>query len=587
MHSNLLKTSFFHDLSLKGKLALTLILCIILPIFIIATNIGQNLSKEYRRNAYENQLHLMDKSIDDIDLLYDRVLDLKNTFQTNYDIQKIVKGSATAKDYYNAVTKINDLILSNDYIHSVTLSTEEKIIFQQDKFLLYVQPEFFQKALDSGDSGFWTATYPLENAFFEKDKKLQVQSYFCLINQIQNRDNILTVLGITLKEDMLAKLLPNQFEGAGAKNLMIREDGLVISSTDKGLINTKLEDFISSLEGKSGFLEGKDDAVTFYTQSSQEGLYLVSIIPQKVFYAGQISLSFTIWLAILLSSLFGIVFSIIQNRYIINPLNELLVEMEKVESGDFSPTEKVSHKDEIGHIAVHFEEMKLKLKQTIDEVYLSRIHEQDARYTALLAQLNPHFLYNTLDSIRWLAIKNKDFVVGEQIETLADIFRHVLNEGREFVKIEDELSFVTDYMFLMKARHGDRIRLEILADDDVKSLLIPKLIIQPLVENSIQHGLESKLEGGNIKIVIRIQDDQLNILVEDNGIGCDEDKIRAKLESGNDLSSAFALQNIHRRLRLCYGENYGLHINTRIHEGFGVYMTIPLGEHNCNEIDDN
>ncbi|MCF7942120.1 MAG: sensor histidine kinase [Spirochaetia bacterium] len=584
MHTRLLRRRSFGDLSLRSKLILSIILCIILPIFIVAMIVGQDLSKESTDNAYENQLSLMEKSIDNIDQIYEQVWDLKTIFQVNYDIQKIVKGSATAKDFYLAGTKIQDLTRTVDYIHAITISTKEGIVFQHDKFLLYEKSEYFDRAVDSGANGFWTEPYTLDNAFFEKDQKTRVLSFFYLINQVQNLDKTLTVLGISIKEESLSTLLLSQYESRGAKNLLIRVDGLVLSAHDKDLINTSMKDTIDMFEGEMGVVDGEDGSVIFYRKGGASDAYLVSIIPGKIFSAGQSALYFTIGLAILLSTLFAIVFSLIQNHYIIRPLGELLGDMEKVKGGDFTIEEKHHGRDEIGAITEGFDEMKLTLRQTIDEVYLSRIHEQEARYTALLSQLNPHFLYNTLDSIHWLAIRNRDYAVGEQIETLSDVFRHVLSEGRNYVTIDEELTFVTDYMRLLKARNGDRIRVDISIEEGLGTHLIPKLIIQPLVENSIQHGLEPKIDGGTISIVISPEGDHILIIVEDDGVGADEREVTEKMNSGDELTSAFALRNIHKRLKLSYGEAYGIEITSEPDKGFQIRMRIPMteGEQPCD-----
>lgn len=576
MYKNLLKRNFFNDLTLRTKLVVSIILCIILPIFILSISIGQNLSNEYRNNAYENQLRLMERSIEDIDLLYKKVWDLKITFQVNFDIQKIVKGSAEARDYYQAATKISDLTQSLDYIHSITLSTEREIIFQQDKFLSYIQPEFFQKATETGNNGFWTNTYKLENAFFDKDKGLYVLSFFYLFHPGRETGTIPTLLGITILEEALAGLVVDQFENVGAINMLMRGDGLVLSSHDKKVINTYRADLLDSFPGQEGVIEKNGSNVVFYVKSQQEDLILLSVIPRKVFFSGQTTIALTIGLAIVLSFLFGIVFSLIQNRYIIKPLNELLFDMDKVKVGDFSITEKTHNKDEIGHITLRFEEMTATLKHTIDEVYLSKIHEQESRFTALVSQINPHFLYNTLDSIHWLAIKHKDYTVGEQIETLADVFRHVLSDGREFVKVREELKFVTDYMFLMNARYGDRINLEVYAQEEFQELLIPKLIIQPLVENAIIHGLEDKLEGGWVRIAFEKEGADVIITVADNGHGATEEVLRNALAEGDEIISAFALRNINSRLKLCYGETFGLQLQSVLNQGFLVQIRIPL-----------
>lgn len=565
----------FRDLSLRNKLILSIILCIILPIFIIAMIIGQNITRESLKRAQEHQLLQMEKSMEDIDLVYEQVEDLKTTFQLSYDIQKIVKGSATAKDFYLAGTRIGDLTQTASYIYAITLSTAEGIIFQQDKFLLYEKPEYFDQAIREGVKGFWTETYSLDNAFFEKDKVLQVQTNFSLINQVQNLDQTLTVLGISIKEEYISKLLLSTFESEGAVNLLIREDGLVLSSHDKSLIGTDFHETVARFEGRSGVIDGDDRMSICYSRSSRGDSYLVCMIPKKALTSAESTLYVTIGLAIFLSAVFAIVFSFIQNHYIIQPLGELLHNMEKVQAGDFSVEEKTHTRDEIGYLSERFDQMRNRLRKMIDEVYLSKIHEQEARYTALLSQLNPHFLYNTLDSIHWLAIKHQDHTVGEQIETLSDVFRHVLSEGRNYVRIEEELKFVEDYMLLMRARHGDRIRLLIEIEKGLEGCLIPKLIIQPLVENAILHGLESKVEGGTIRITIASVGNRIQFIVSDDGIGADQKQVLRQMDSGDELSSAFALRNIHKRLKLSYGQEYGITIESSPNEGFTVRMFVP------------
>ncbi|MGO4370868.1 sensor histidine kinase, partial [Paenibacillus sp. MCAF20] len=133
---------------------------------------------------------------------------------------------------------------------------------------------------------------------------------------------------------------------------------------------------------------------------------------------------------------------------------------------------------------------------------MGRIKQREAELTALQSQINPHFLYNTLDSIHWLAVKKKNYDVSEQIEALAEIFRHVLNNGEPLVTVRQELDFLESYMFIQTRKYGDRIKLRISADAKLMGCKMPKLILQPLVENAIVHGLEHIVEGGFIEVVI-------------------------------------------------------------------------------------
>jgi two-component system sensor histidine kinase YesM len=194
----------------------------------------------------------------------------------------------------------------------------------------------------------------------------------------------------------------------------------------------------------------------------------------------------------------------------------------------------------------------------------------------LTSQVNPHFLYNTLDSIRWKALKNKDEEVAEQIEALANIFRHVLSKGNDVVTVEQEIKQLETYLFIMNFRYKNRIKCKIIADDKVKQLKIPKLILQPIVENSILHGIEPRLEDGEITVSIEVRRDWLYIIIADNGCGADADEINNMLKNKEVNDNFFALKNIDQRIKLRYGEEYGLLFNSTIGKGTIVTLIIPV-----------
>lgn len=155
----------------------------------------------------------------------------------------------------------------------------------------------------------------------------------------------------------------------------------------------------------------------------------------------------------------------------------------KLKSGNFNIALTIDSKDEIGEISNGFLRMVHQLKETINDVYVGRIKQREAEIKALEAQINPHFLYNTLDSIHWLALKQKNYDVSEQIEALAELFKHVLNKGEPFVTIRQEVDFLENYMLIQKRKYGQRIKLRIHVDPALMNYKMPKLVLQPLVEN--------------------------------------------------------------------------------------------------------
>ena len=261
------------------------------------------------------------------------------------------------------------------------------------------------------------------------------------------------------------------------------------------------------------------------------------------------------------------------------------MKIDRVKEGDFTEEDTVYPGDEIGALNQEFDEMSRRLKRLIEEVYTTKIKEQEAELNALIAQINPHFLYNTLDSIHWMAIKNRDYSVGEQLEALAAIFRHVLNQGEECVTIASEVEFIQNYMAIMESRFGRRVKIQIQTEPGLEKVMIPKLIIQPLVENGILHGLEPKKEGGTILITIAEREKKLVIAVEDDGVGADAAEIVKKMKDGDGGKDTFALKNIDDRIRLRYGNSYGLRFESKPGEGTRVLVVMPLEEEN-DEADD-
>lgn len=204
----------------------------------------------------------------------------------------------------------------------------------------------------------------------------------------------------------------------------------------------------------------------------------------------------------------------------------------------------------------------------------------------LMSQINPHFLYNTLESIRGQAIQNDDLIVAEMTETLSIFFRYCVSRKGTLVSIDDEIKNVKVYMKIMKFRLTDKFKFDIILDDDLESKLneyqIPKLTLQPIIENAIIHGIHGYKAGGKIKLRIELLLDSIRIYIRDNGVGIireELDRINSNLNTrwaqNENISSGLALSNINRRIKLAFGEMYGLHIFSIRKVGTNVIIHIP------------
>ncbi|WP_338130565.1 sensor histidine kinase [Cohnella ginsengisoli] len=275
---------------------------------------------------------------------------------------------------------------------------------------------------------------------------------------------------------------------------------------------------------------------------------------------------------------FGILFALLQNRSVIRPLKQLHREMSKVKNGSFHIGLDIRTGDEIGRVAFIFTGMVQQIQDLIERVYKGQLREKEAELKAMQAQINPHFLYNTLDSIRWMAVKNKDYEVGEQIEALSDLFRHSLNQGKEATTLREEIDHLRNYLLIQQTRFSDRLSCLIEVDPSALDAEIPKLVLQPLVENAIVHGLEDEPRGGRIEVRAAYANGEIAITVRDNGKGTDALPIRAMLAGDTTGREAFALLNIHERIKLRYGEEYGLEFDSAPGRGTVVVVRIPARE---------
>ncbi|MBU5485861.1 sensor histidine kinase [Clostridium sp. MSJ-11] len=263
---------------------------------------------------------------------------------------------------------------------------------------------------------------------------------------------------------------------------------------------------------------------------------------------------------------------------IVKPIQRLKENMVEVSNGNLHSYYKIEHNDEISILGQVFNKMVADIKNLINQVYQVQAQKRSTELKALQSQINPHFLYNTLDTVQWKALEYDAFEVADMINSLSGFFRISLSDGKEFITITDEAEHVKSYLEIQKMRYKDKISYHIDVDDSVEQYLIPKLIIQPLVENSIYHGLKLRKQNGTIYINISTEEGYLIIQVIDNGLGMDSEQLtilRKNLAQSIE-SDHYGLYNINERLKLAFGEKYSIIIESEFEIGTKVLLKIPV-----------
>jgi two-component system, sensor histidine kinase YesM len=265
---------------------------------------------------------------------------------------------------------------------------------------------------------------------------------------------------------------------------------------------------------------------------------------------------------------------------ITKPIITLSKKMKNVQKGNFENVEiarvPYEESDEINQLSNDFVVMIDKINELIKENYVKQISVKETQLKALQAQINPHFLYNTLNSINWIAKANKQDDISNMVKALGNLLRSSISSKDSIITVEDELKLLSDYITIQRIRYEERLDLNIHVDEDLKQHHILKLTLQPIVENSIKYGLEQITGIGKIEIKSLKFEDYFELVVCDNGPGM-SDEFLQKLEKGENEyhGTGIGLKNIDERIKLFFGDEYGLSVFSEINKGTTVKMKIP------------
>ncbi|MCQ2538230.1 MAG: histidine kinase [Lachnospiraceae bacterium] len=273
-----------------------------------------------------------------------------------------------------------------------------------------------------------------------------------------------------------------------------------------------------------------------------------------------------------------IVLSYIIPRSIIRPITEITQVTDDFASGNLSARAKEYEGDEAKVLADSINVMIDKINQLLVQIKAEQLSLRKAEFELLQAQINPHFLYNTLDAIVWLAESGEQEKVVQMVENLSGFFRTSLSQGKEVVPVADEIGHITNYLSIQKVRYHDILNFDIDIADEILRCEIPKLTLQPFVENALYHGIKEKRGGGTISVTGRKEGDMCVFEIRDDGKGMTAERlatVRAELDSSAQKEkSIYGLYNVNQRIRLNYGSNYGITLESE--EGVGTLARIIL-----------
>jgi two-component system sensor histidine kinase YesM len=450
-----------------------------------------------------------------------------------------------------------------------------------------IASSWYSRALEA-DKPFWTT--------IEKEKDDYVTYDLCLIEPLFDGVNVRAVAVITVN--------PSGFDaavrGVGYPVVFTMANGVVIYSSNhteapQSVMYVPPEDVGASVVSDNLFY-GDNYTITmpFNTGivNAEFRIYITAPYSAITDESRNVTLIYVWYVGLCL--ILSVLISVLLTGFFTRRINFLKNQMLKVTYGEFELTDEIKGHDEIYELYGLLKQMVKAINKSNNETTKARLQAEtfrlntvEAEFKALASQINPHFLYNTLETIRMKAYSNNDKETADLLKVLGKFMRRSLAVKDGLVKLSSELDFTLNYLKLQSARFGERVTYNIYAEPDKDFEILP-LIIQPLVENAYAHGVESVKEGGYILIAVKYAGENVIIEVSDNGTGMDEETLgalREKIEYGDTSSGkSIGLTNVHMRIKKYFGDGYGMKIYSELGKGTTIRLTVPRIQNTENRV---
>jgi two-component system sensor histidine kinase YesM len=347
----------------------------------------------------------------------------------------------------------------------------------------------------------------------------------------------------------------------------------------------QLDSVKSCIQGQNDykvFTIGKEDFFVVYDTSEYNGWMYVSVVPVAISMENMSELSIYVILFFAMTVMVALVLILLFFGKVYRKINRIILFMNEVEKGNFNISIQHNDKDEFGYMYTSFNNMVSRIKELFEQLYEHMMLQKDAELKLLQSKINPHFIYNIFDNMNWLIELERFDELESLVSSVSTYFKSSLNVGKDFISISNTIKQLESYVQIQKIRFGNRFNCIIDFDDEILDMLIPNFTLQPLVENAICHGIEPKIDEGLIQVKGVKINNRVFFTVEDNGFGIKSDKLNSIikfLESDKeDDGNYFAIANINKRIKLHYGNEYGLVIKSK--EGIGTKVTVIIPANN-------
>ncbi|GFP77686.1 sensor histidine kinase [Clostridium fungisolvens] len=586
----------YMNLSIKNKI-LIFYVCILSIICLILGGYSYLVaSKSLKDEVTSINIKDINQTADSINFLQKDVTDLSTFICLNPLIQSLVTTNESS-DEYEKFTKyglepLNILLASKDYISFIVIYGDKgsKYYLSKDgsnglsSYDAVKKSEVYKDAHELKGAPLWVNIGSKNNILISDNRSPKIAMVRTIIDTNTLQESGLMV--ICINTSFIENLYSQGLKGSDSIALIDNKNNIISSKDTKKYLNdTNINYVFSKLSEVNRYenlnLSGSDLLATS-SVIKESNWKLISLTSQVEMFKSLNSIMTMTLTVIGFCLIISFFISIFVSSKLTNPIKQLLASMRRVKSGNFK--EKVDYKfnDEIGMLVYQYNDMIDNIQNLINRVYKLQLKEKEAELKALQAQINPHFLYNTLDMIFWKSEKAKQTEISEMVYALSKLFRTTLNNGQDFILVKSEKEFIENYLLLQGKRFRNKLEYSVAIDDDILCYSIPKLIIQPFVENAIIHGTEADSDKSYISVTGSVVEENLVFSIEDNGNGIDDETMNSLLNSNSNNTNhinkqkGYAIGNVNQRLSLYYGENYSLNMESKTGQGTKIMISIPI-----------
>ncbi len=394
------------------------------------------------------------------------------------------------------------------------------------------------------------------------------------------------VMLVNLNFSVISRLLSRISLGRRGYLFVVDSQGGIVYHPRQELIYSDLEqeyidEVVAQRSGSFSVHDDKGERLYTVSTSDRTGWRTVGVNYVSELVHNRLTIQRYYFYWTLICIVVAILVSVLISHRLSMPILRLRSTMRAVEQGTFDVTAEITRNDEIGDLARDFNIMIARIKELVRRNAEEQEEKRKSELMALQNQITPHFLYNTLDSVIWMAEAKQHELVVKMVSALARLLRLSISRGEELVTIRDEIAHISNYLTIQKMRYRDKLDYAIEVDDDILGLYIPKIILQPLVENAIYHGIKNKKDTGRVTVVGKASDGSVLLSVRDDGIGMSPDQIERILQPEKNvrLRRRVGVRNVHERIQLYFGSRYGLGFMSEPDRGTMVEIYLPVVEH--------